>query len=102
MGDPTNPGPAELTMELSSLPDELILSVSGCLQPLELLRLHSTCRRIQSLPLDRIWRARCAERWQHYPRYALTAAREHWLEEHKPGSWLARFRFVEQDLKRTR
>ena len=88
---------------LHALPDELLLAVSAFLDlPRDLLAFQAVGIRHRALPSADLWRLLCTARWQRWPRYRLTEARERWLEEHFPATtWMERYRVMELDTARS-
>uniref|UniRef100_A0A7S4SW47 F-box domain-containing protein n=1 Tax=Ditylum brightwellii TaxID=49249 RepID=A0A7S4SW47_9STRA len=90
-------------LELLSLPDELLLSVSSFAPPKDLLNLQCVCSRLHALDTDFIWQNLCKQRWQNWPRYKLTPSRLEWMDDNLLlSNWKERFLWAEEDFARTK
>lgn len=96
-------------ISFTCLTQALKLYVAEFLSPRDLLAYQSTCREMAQLPTNAHWRALCRQRWEPWPRYRLTTAREQdlLLESSSSSSlaggntWKQRYWTVERDATRT-
>jgi hypothetical protein len=80
------------------LTDELLLYIAEFLPAQDLLRFQSVSNHFAALDTDSIWKERCKQRWQPWPRYRLSERRQNALPN---TSWKQRYLAIEREATRT-